>query len=108
MSAFPHLAKLVAGDELVTVIDYIANGHEADSALVVDRKGAYRIVNPASLVVIDVRLLPGRREDLVPEHEHELGTPTPQIEGSRVVGVLRRCTVAGCDYSESKSPGATR
>lgn len=34
------------------------------------------------------------------EHEHILGPATPVLEGARVRGTERRCTVPGCAYVE--------
>lgn len=99
---FAHAAdgdKIVAEVEAVVVIEAVrpAAGEdrprllairEADGTHVVDELEHFRCAEPSYLGIPEPPA-PG-------EHVHDWGDPEPYLEGSRLVGMVRKCKVEGC------------
>lgn len=97
----PHRAVIAETNEPVVVLEYDG---EHDSFLLVYGDGRYGPQSRVALRCVE----PGFVGAPAPEqHEHVLGPAAPILEGVRVKGTRRSCTVAGCAYVEDTEPRRT-
>lgn len=83
-----------------SVIPFGDTPYTTRMATVVYRDGRMSDLPVSALICTEPSYIAGGRED-EPDHEHVMSPARPVLEGVRVIGTVRTCTVEGCGHSET-------